>query len=73
MKLFDHPCKHTCSGWQQGHEEGLRAGKLWAIEVLRSQNAVAAHAIYNLDSGGMGSRPYQFADYLESKIDEVMK
>lgn len=20
---FDHPCKTTCSGWQQGYERGL--------------------------------------------------
>lgn len=23
--VLDHPCKNTCSGWQQGYERGLKA------------------------------------------------
>lgn len=24
---FDHPCKQTCSGWEQGRERGIAEGR----------------------------------------------
>lgn len=33
---LDHPCRQTCSGWQQGYDKGYDAGILWFAEQLRS-------------------------------------
>ena len=26
-QVFDHPCKQTCSGWEQGRERGIAEGR----------------------------------------------
>lgn len=26
-EIFDHPCKQTCSGWEQGRQRGLLEGQ----------------------------------------------
>lgn len=38
MNNLDHPCKQTCSGWQQGYEKGvetLRAENIRLVEALQ--------------------------------------
>lgn len=47
-----------------GYHEGIRA----CIEELRSHEVMAQHAMNNIRSNGLGSRPYEFADWLEKHL-----
>lgn len=42
------------------------------IEMLRSEAAMMVHHHLDQKSGGIGSRPYQFADWLKSKRSEII-
>lgn len=38
--LFDHPCKQTCSGWQQGFDKGALLERKKILELLRDHVAI---------------------------------
>lgn len=46
---FDHPCKQTCSGWEQGRLRGRAEvqGLVWAAHTLRNEvkGTLYAHRI----------------------------
>ena len=51
---FDHPCKQTCSGWQQGFEKGqasMRAEARLEGAYIEQQMACAKRALDNGDPG----------------------
>lgn len=40
-KGFDHPCKQTCSGWEQGRQRGIFEEKERTEILLEKADAVA--------------------------------
>lgn len=45
---FDHPCKQTCSGWQQGYDRGYDSGYAEA----QAQTKVLVEALTKLKKVG---------------------
>lgn len=44
---FDHPCKQTCSGWQQGYERGYAANE---VDTVVSRDEKLVGKIKSLES-----------------------
>jgi len=62
MSELDHPCKDTCSGWQQGFEKGQEA-LADKLAVLRAQVADyerVLELIVSQDKFREGDYGYQF-------------
>lgn len=43
---FDHPCKQTCSGWQQGYDRGVEAERARVMKALPSDENLFKEAEY---------------------------
>ena len=63
---LDHPCKDTCSGWQQGYEVGVSEN-----QTLRAQLAIARGALEWLLHDSQHSEHYCGED--ECPVDNARK
>lgn len=41
---MDHPCKETCSGWQQGYDRGLEQFKKSQNDLIKEREELRKHA-----------------------------
>lgn len=46
---FDHPCRQTCSGWQQGYDRGMSDLKKDNTTMLEALNKIATLQSGSLD------------------------
>lgn len=53
MSQFDHPCKQTCSGWQQGYEAGRASVKESLLILARA--ALAQLEVSSSDRSAIAS------------------
>lgn len=75
---FDHPCKQTCSGWQQGHDRGFTAAQSEIGERVFENIKALFKRYYSwidlINEMPEGESPpsEDFSVWLESKKSEIL-
>lgn len=68
---FDHPCKQTCSGWQQGYDRGVAAERARVIKALPAREQYykfIEDTLHNQTGESMGKLSY---DWICDRINLV--
>ena len=56
---LDHACKNTCSGWQNGYDEGA-----WEYKIKGERLLIAARSFYSQMSAINEHQGYRFTGFL---------